>query len=153
MTVPIRRHPPCRRALAGLRGTRPRASASGRRPRFRRPLAVLLLAAGAIGAPAAQPMPIMTAVGCVEPAAGDGFRLVRATEPEAVQEHLPAPPPADTPLGSLTIRLVGTLDEFGVGRRAGHKVWVQGLLNPDAAGGPDRLNLTSITTLADRCEP
>lgn len=152
MTGPDRQHPPCRPALAGLRGTRLRVSASERRPRFRRSLAVLLLAAGAIGAPAAQPMPIMTAVGCVEPA-DSGFRLVRATEPEAVQEHLPPQPPADTPLGSRTIRLVGTLDEFGVGRRAGHKVWAQGLLNPDAADGPDLLNLTSITTLSERCEP
>lgn len=126
-------------------------SVSGHRLRFRRPLAVLLLAAGVVGVPAAQPMPVMTTVGCVEPADG-GFRLVRAAEPEAVQESLPPQPPADTPLGSRTIRLVGTLDEFGVGDRAGHKVWAKGLLNPDPVGGPDRLNLTSITTLSDRCE-
>lgn len=118
---------------------------------LRRSLAAALLAGGVVGAPAAQPMSMMTTVGCVEPADG-GFRLVRATEPEAVQEPLPSEPPADTPLGSRTIRLVGTLDEFGVGDRAAHKVWAKGLLNPDPAGGPDRLNLTSITTLSDRCE-
>ena len=114
--------------------------------------ALLLVAAGMSTTAAAQPMPIMMTVGCVEPAGPGGFDLVRATEPEAVQERMPEPPPADTPLGSRTIRLIGTLDEFGVGRRAGHKVWVQGLLNPDAAGGADRLNLTSITTLSERCE-
>lgn len=126
-------------------------SVSGHRLRFRRPLAVMLLAAGVVGVPSAQPMPVMTTVGCVEPADG-GFRLVGAADPEAVQESLPPQPPADTPLGSRTIRLVGTLDEFGVGDRAGHKVWAKGLLNPDPAGGLDRLNLTSITTLSDRCE-
>lgn len=112
----------------------------------------LLLAAGAVGAPAAQPMPIMTTVGCVEPADGGGFLLVRATEPEAVRQRLPPEPPADTPFGPRTIRLIGTLDEFGVAGRTGRKVWAKGLLNP-APAGPDRLNLTSITTLSDRCEP
>ncbi len=131
MTGPVLRRPP---------GWRPPA------------VALLMLVAGLPGAPAAQPMPIMMTVGCVEPAGPGGFDLVRATEPQPVQERLPEQPRADTPLGSLTIHLVGTLDEFGVGRRADHKVWAQGLLNPDAAGGPDRLNLTSITTLSDRCE-
>ena len=115
--------------------------------------ALLLIAAGFPSATAVQPMPIMMTVGCVEPAGPGGFDLVRATEPEAVQERMPEQPPADTPLGSRTIRLIGTLDEFDVGRRAGHKVWAKGLFNPDAAGGADRLNLTSITTLSGRCEP
>lgn len=125
---------------------------AGRRPPSWQPLAAVLLAAGLVGAPAAQPMPIMTTVGCVEPA-DDGFRLVRATEPQAVQERLSPEPPADASLGSRTIRLIGTLEEFGVDRRAGHKVWAKGLLNLAGAGDPDRLNLTSITTLSDRCEP
>ena len=129
--------------------TRPRRRPS---PGRRACAAALLLAAGAVGAPAAQPMPIMTTVGCVEPADGGGFLLVRATEPEAVQQRLPPEPPADTPLGPRTIRLIGTLDEFGVAGRTGRKVWAKGLLNP-APAGPDRLNLTSITTLSDRCEP
>ena len=129
--------------------TRPRRRPS---PGRRACAAGLLLAAGAVGAPAVQPMPIMTTVGCVEPADGGGFLLVRATEPEAVRQRLPPEPPADTPLGPRTIRLIGTLEEFGVAGRAGRKVWVKGLLNP-ASAGPDRLNLTSITTLSDRCEP
>ena len=66
---------------------------------------------------------------------------------------MPEEPPADTLLGAGTIRLIGTLDEFGVPGPAGHKVWAKGLLNPDAADGADLLNLTSITTLSDRCEP
>ena len=102
---------------------------------------------------AAQPMPIMATVGCVESGDDGRFHLVRATEPEALQERMPEEPPADTPLGARTIRLVGTLEEFGVPARAGYKVWAKGLLNPDAAGGADLLNLTSITTLSERCEP
>ncbi len=112
-----------------------------------------LLFMGALSiTPAAQPMSIMVTVGCVESGDDGRFRLVRATEPEAQQERMPEQPPADAPLGARTIRLIGTLEEFGVGDRAGHKVWAKGLLNPDAAGGADLLNLTSITTLSDRCE-
>ena len=96
-------------------------------------------------------MSIMVTVGCVESGDDGRFRLVRATEPEALQDRMPEQPPADTPLGAQTIRLIGTLEEFGVARRADHKVWAKGLLNPDAAGGADLLNLTSITTLSDRC--
>ena len=114
--------------------------------------ALLLLAVGLSSAPAAQPLPIMMTVGCVESGDEGRFLLVRATEPEAMQERMPEQPSADTPLGARTIRLIGTLEEFGVPGRAGHKVWAKGLLNPDAAGGADLLNLTSITTLSQRCE-
>ena len=102
---------------------------------------------------AAQPMPIMATVGCVESGDDGRFHLVLATEPEALQERMPEEPPADAPLGATTIRLIGTLDEFGVPARTGHKVWAKGLLNPADAGDADLLNLTSITTLSDRCEP
>ncbi len=109
----------------------------------------LLAALSAISA--AQPMPIMATVGCVESGDDGRFHLVRATEPEALQERMPEEPPADTPLGARTLRLIGTLDEFGVPARSGHKVWAKGLVNPADAGGADLLNLTSITTLSDRC--
>ena len=114
--------------------------------------ALLLLAVGLSSSPAAQPMPIMTTVGCVESGDEGRFLLVRATEPEALQDRMPEQPSADTPLGARTIRLVGTLDEFGVPGRAGHKVWAKGLLNPADAVGPDLLNLTSITTVSQHCE-
>ena len=100
----------------------------------------------------AQPMPIMATVGCVESADDGRFHLVRATEPEALQERMPEEPPADAPLGDRTIRLIGTLEEFGVPGRTGHKVWAKGLLNPVDAGDANLLNLTSITTLSESCE-
>ena len=126
-----------------------------RRPPGWRPLAAALLFSLLALLPstsAAQPMPIMATVGCVESGDDGRFHLVRATEPETLQERMPEEPPADTPLGARTIRLIGTLDEFGVPGRTGHKVWAKGLLNPADAGDADLLNLTSITTLSDRCE-
>ena len=124
-----------------------------------RPLAAVLffsliaaLLAALPSTSAAQPMPIMATVGCVESGDDGRFHLVRATEPEALQERMPEDPPADAPLGERTLRLIGTLEEFGVPDRAGHKVWAKGLLNPADADSADLLNLTSITTLSDRCE-
>ena len=126
-----------------------------RRPAGWRPFAAALLFSLLAALPsmsAAQPMPIMATVGCVESGDDGRFHLVRATEPEALQERMPEEPPADTALGGRTIRLIGTLDEFGVPARTGHKVWAKGLLNPAGAAGGDLLNLTSITTLSDLCE-
>ena len=109
-----------------------------------------MLLAGLTVAVATQPMPIMMTVGCVERDGQGGFRLTRATEPEAMTDRLPEQPQADAPLGTATLRMVGTLDEFGVADHGGHKVWAKGLLNP---GEPnDLLNLTSITHLAPTCE-
>jgi hypothetical protein len=97
-----------------------------------------------------QPMSIMMTVGCVESDGRGGFTLTRATEPEAMTDRLPEQPSADAPLGTVTLRMVGTLDEFGVASHEGHKVWAKGLLNP---GEPNKLlNLTSITHLAPSCE-
>ena len=111
---------------------------------------VFLLAIGLTAGAAAQPMSIMTTVGCVEEDGRGGFTLINATDPAALADRLPEQPPPDTPLGNLTIRMVGTLDEFGVAKHDGHKVWAKGLLNP---GEPnDLLNLVSITHLSPSCE-
>ena len=111
---------------------------------------LVFLAAGALVGAATQPLSIMMTVGCVERDGRGGFTLTRATDPEALVDRLPEQPPADAPLGMLTIRMVGTLDEFGVAAHEGHRVWAKGLLNP---GEPhDLLNLTSITHLAPSCE-
>ena len=98
----------------------------------------------------APPIPLMMTVGCVETDGRDGFTLTRATEPAAIQERVPAQPAADVPLGDQTLRLVGTLDEFGVAAHVGHKVWAKGLLNPDEP--VPLLNLTSITRLGQSCD-
>lgn len=109
-----------------------------------------LVLTGVTSVASAQPMPIVTTIGCVDGDERTGFMLTRATEPTALEERTPDEPPADAPLGAATLRLVGTLDEFGVAGHTGHKVWAKGLLNP---GDPHRLlNLTSITHLAPTCD-
>ena len=111
---------------------------------------VFLFLTGLTAVATAQPMSVMTTVGCVESDGRGGFTLTRATDPEAIAVQLPEQPPADAPLGVLTIRMVGTLDEFGVATHEGHKVWAKGLVNP---GEPnDLLNLISITHLSPSCE-
>ena len=121
-----------------------------RRPLMLAVSGVFLLVTGLTAWATAQPMSIMMTVGCVEGDGRGGFTLIRATDPEALTDRLPEQPPADVPLGMLTIRMVGTLDEFGVVKHDGHKVWAKGLLNP---GEPhDLLNLVSITHLSPSCE-
>ena len=111
---------------------------------------VFLFLIGLTSVAIAQPMSIMMTVGCVESDGRGGFTLTRSTDLEASTIQLPEQPPADAPLGSLTIKMVGTLDEFGVATHEGHKVWAKGLLNP---GEPnDLLNLISLTHLSPSCE-
>ncbi len=92
----------------------------------------------------------MMMVGCVEVDEASGFLLVRVSEPEAIQDRIPPEPPPDVPLGEGRVRLIGTLDEFGVAQHVGHKVWAKGMLIEDAA--ETRLNLVSITHLAPGCQ-
>ena len=114
------------------------------------PVLVILVPVGGLPALAAQTMPVVMTVGCVEMDGRDGVLLTRAIEPTAIDERMPDQPPSDAPLGAETLALVGTLDEFGVAKHEGHKVWVKGLLNPAA---PHRLlNLISITHLSPSCD-
>ena len=98
-------------------------------------------------------MTIMVTVGCAESGDGGRLHLVRATKPEALQDRMPYESHADTPLGARTVGPTGTMDKFGVPVRTDHKVWAKRLLNPDATGGADPLDLTSITTLSSSCKP
>ena len=103
-----------------------------------------------VAAGAAQPMAIMTTVACVEADERGAFHLVQATEPEPISDRLPPEPAPSAALGVHRIRLIGTLDEFGVARHVGRKVWARGLLIEDEA--ERRLNLVSITRLSSDCE-
>ncbi len=97
-----------------------------------------------------QPLPIMTTVACVEENDEGAFHLTNATEPEAVADRLPPQPEPSAALGAGRIRLIGTLDEFGIVSHVGHKVWAKGLLIEDET--ERRLNLVSITHLSAACE-
>ena len=90
------------------------------------------------------------AVACVEADERGAFHLVHATDPEAIADRLPPQPEPSAVLGVHRIRLIGTLDEFGVARHVGHKVWAKGLLIEN--GTERRLNLVSMTHLSPDCE-
>ena len=107
-------------------------------------------ARGASGQAARQPMPIMMTVACVEADAEGAFHLIRATEPEAIADRLPPQPDPSAGLGAHRIRLIGTLEEFGVARQVGHKVWARGLLIEDES--ERRMNLVSIASLTAGCK-
>lgn len=107
-----------------------------------------------IGAPlptveGSQPLPIMMTVACVEENDEGAFHLTNATEPEAVADRLPPQPEPSAALGAGRIRLIGTLEEFGIVSHVGHKVWAKGLLIEDES--ERRLNLVSLTHLSADC--
>lgn len=109
-----------------------------------------VFARSAAAAQAARPMPLMMTVGCVEAGDRGVFRLTRATEPEAIADRLPPVPAPSAALGSGEIRLIGTLDEFGIADHVGRKIWAKGLLVEDET--ERRLNVVSITRLSPSCE-
>ena len=93
---------------------------------------------------------MVTFVGCVAGEKTEGFFVDKATIPEEIHDRLPEQPASDVPLGSGHVRLIGTLDEFGVDAHVEHKVWVKGLYIEGAS--ENRLNLVSITHLAETCQ-
>jgi len=93
---------------------------------------------------------MVTLVGCVERGTADGLFIDKATIPQEIHDRLPEQPASDVLLGSGRVRLIGTLDEFGVGAHIQHKVWVKGLYIEGAS--ENRLNLVSITHLAETCQ-
>ena len=93
---------------------------------------------------------MVTFVGCVERETAEGFFVDKATSPQEIHDRLPEQPAPDVPLGTGRVRLIGTLDEFGVAAHVEHKVWVKGLHIQGES--EDRLNLVSITHLAETCQ-
>ena len=112
-------------------------------------MAVVFVAGTGLHVEAAQPMPLTMLVACVEVDEQGAFQLTNATEPEEIADRLPPQPEPTAALGVQRVRLIGTLDEFGVARHVGHKVWAKGLLIEDDA--ERRLNLVSITHLSPDC--
>ena len=111
-----------------------------------------------VALPAAQEpgpgfVPIVMMVGCVEDDGRGGFLLTSATDPVALDDRIPDEPKPTAPVGDGRVRLVGTLDEFGVGDHATHKVRVRGLFAEaeSQSDSESRLNLTSIMMLATAC--
>lgn len=117
-------------------------------------LVALLFACGPCIVSSAQSAPntaaMVTLVGCVERGTGEGLFVGKATAPQEMDDRLPEQPALDVPLGTGRVRLIGTLDEFGVAAHVEHKVWVKGLYIEGES--ENRLNLVSITHLDGTCQ-
>ena len=100
--------------------------------------------------PASETASMVMLVGCVERGTGEGLFVGKATAPQEMDDRLPEQPALDVPLGTGRVRLIGTLDEFGVGAHVEQKVWVKGLYIEGES--ENRLNLVSITHLDGTCQ-
>lgn len=117
-------------------------------------LVALLFACGPCSVSSAQSAPntaaMVTLVGCIERGTGEGLFVAKATAPQEMDDRLPEQPAFDVPLGTGRVRLIGTLDEFGVAAHVEQKVWVKGLYIEGES--ENRLNLVSITHLDGTCQ-
>jgi hypothetical protein len=95
-----------------------------------------------------QRVDIVRVIGCLRHTAPDVWFLSAATDPVTVLRGAePVQPPPST-TGTNEFKLIGT-EEFNLPSRKDHLVSVKGLLIK--ATPMSRLNLTSMTTLADSC--
>jgi len=109
----------------------------------------LLIAALLQGATATK-IDIVSVTGCLrEPSAGD-WMLVNATDPVTSNANAPAKNeiPATPPVGKNQFKLIG-VSEFNLSQHKDHAVIVKGL--HIKAQPISRLNITSVTTIAQSC--
>jgi hypothetical protein len=97
-----------------------------------------------------QRVDVVRVTGCLRRAAADAWTLSAATDPVAITRADPAVPPAQAAptAGSNEFKLIGT-EEFDLASRKDRLVAVKGLLI--RATPMSRLNVTSVTTVADSC--
>jgi hypothetical protein len=103
-------------------------------------------------APTPKKVEIVSATGCLKEAAPNNWTLVNATDP--VPSTANAPPakdiPAVPPAGRNSFKLIG-VSEFNLPAHRDHMVVIKGLLIK--AAPLNRLNMTSVTTVAPACVP
>ena len=98
-----------------------------------------------------QRVDVVRVTGCLRRAAADAWTLSAATDPVAITRADPAVPPAQAAAptaGSNEFKLIG-IEEFDLASRKDRLVAVKGLLIK--ATPMSRLNVTSVTTVADSC--
>ena len=96
-----------------------------------------------------QRVDVVRVTGCLRRAAGDAWTLSGATDPVVItRENAAAPPAPVTAAGTNEFKLIG-IEEFDLGSRKDRLVSVKGLLIK--ATPVSRLNITSVTTVADSC--
>jgi hypothetical protein len=110
---------------------------------------VLLAALAAQAQPSAK-VDIVSVSGCLKEAAPNTWMLTAATDPAPSSANAPQPKdiPQTPPVGKNEFRLIG-VSEFNLPAHKDHAVIVKGLLIK--ATPANRLNITSVTTLAPAC--
>jgi len=101
--------------------------------------------------PPAGRVDVVRVTGCLRRAAADAWTLSAATDPVVItRATAAAPPPAATAAttGANEFKLIG-IEEFDLASRKDRLVAVKGLLIK--ATPTNRLNITSVTTVADSC--
>ena len=96
-----------------------------------------------------QRVDVVRVTGCLRRAAADTWTLSGATDPVVItRENAATPPAAVTAAGTNEFKLIG-IEEFDLASRKDRLVSVKGLLIKATPGS--RLNVTSVTTVADSC--
>jgi hypothetical protein len=93
---------------------------------------------------------VVRVTGCLRRGAADAWTLSAATDPVVITRADPAvaSPATATSAGTNEFRLIG-IEEFDLASRKDRLVAVKGLLIK--ATPTNRLNVTSVTTVADSC--
>jgi hypothetical protein len=95
---------------------------------------------------------IVSVAGCLKEAAPNAWTIVNATDPVPSNANAPAAKdiPAAPPVGKNEFRLIG-VSEFNLPPQRDKSVIVKGLFIK--ATPMSRLNVTSVTTIAQACPP
>jgi len=110
---------------------------------------LILLALLAQAAPS-QKIEIVSATGCLKESGPNNWMLVNATDPSPSNANAPAAKdlPAAPPVGKNEYKLIG-VSEFNLPQHRDHAVMIKGLFIK--ATPVNRLNVTSVTTIAASC--
>jgi hypothetical protein len=114
--------------------------------------AVLVFAVALQGA-ASKKVDIVSVTGCLRETAPSTWMVVNATDPVPSAANAPSKDeiPATPPVGKNQFRLIG-VSEFNLPQHKDHAVVAKGLyIKGSGAQGLDRLNITSVTSIAPSC--
>ena len=115
-------------------------------------IAAAIAIAGAtttVGAQAtSQRVDVVRVTGCLKQSAADSWTLTAATDPVVITRADPPKAPPSATGGTNQFKLIG-VEEFDLPARKNRLVSVKGLLIK--ATPMNRLNITSVTTVADSC--
>jgi hypothetical protein len=111
-------------------------------------IAVAVLGAVGLAQEASQRVDVVRVTGCLRHTPPDAWVLSAATDPITVSRTSPPVEPAAATVGGNQFTLIG-IDEFDLPSRKDRLVTVKGLLIK--ATPISRLNITSVTTVAETC--